>query len=110
SKTPRNSKSPVKRRRFLVGLASMVGTFAITTYLVQNPNLLDLLFAHPFSGTTPVLSPADPVYAQATILKRALYTYHGHTGTVATIAWSPDGQHIASYGTIDSSVQVWNAY
>src|SRR5437764_6409626 len=71
--TPRSqskTQASVKRRRFLVGLASMVGTFAITTYLVQNPNLLDLLFVHPISGTTPVLSTAHPVYAQATILKR----------------------------------------
>ncbi len=110
SKTQGNSKIPVKRRRFLVGLASTLATFAITTYLVQNPNLLDLLFAHPISGTTPVLSTAHSVYAQATILKRSLYTYRGHTGTVATVAWSPDGKHIASYGTIDSSVQVWDAY
>src|SRR5437016_9078442 len=51
--TPRSqskTQAPVKRRRFLVGLASTVATCAITTYLVQNPNLLDLLFAHPFTG------------------------------------------------------------
>jgi serine/threonine protein kinase len=106
SKTP----APVKRRRFLVGLASTVATFAITTYFVQNPNLLDMLFAHPFSGTTPVHSPAHLVPEQAIIPNRSLYTYRGHKGTVTAIAWSPDGQHIASSGTLDSSVQVWDAY
>jgi len=30
-------------------------------------------------------------------------------GTVSAVAWSPDGKHIASYGTLDSSVQVWDA-
>src|SRR6266487_1291219 len=76
------SKAPVKRRRFLVGLASTVATFAITTYFVQNPNLLDLLFAHPFSGTAPVLSPAHLVPERASILNRSLHTYRGHKGTV----------------------------
>ncbi len=104
------SKAPVKRRRFLVGLASTVATFAITTYFVQNPNLLDLLFAHPFSGTAPVLSPAHLVPERASILNRSLHTYRGHKGTVTAVAWSPDGQHIASSGSLDSSVQVWDAY
>jgi WD40 repeat protein len=111
--TPRSqskTQAPVKRRRFLVGLVSTVATCAITTYLIQNPNLLDLLFAHPFSGTTPVLSPAHLVPEQAMILNRSLYTYSKHIGTVTAVAWSPDGQHIASSGTLDSSVQVWDAY
>src|SRR5260221_11826855 len=34
--------------------------------------------------------------------------YHGHTGTVYTLAWSPDGTRIAS-GSDDSTVQVWDA-
>ena len=104
------SHKPVRRRRFLIGLASTVGTFAITTYLVQNPNLLDLLFTHPLTGTTPVLSPAHLVPEQAMILNRPLYTYRNHKGAVTAVAWSPDGQHIASSGTLDRSVQVWNAY
>ncbi len=39
-----------------------------------------------------------------------LETYHGHTDTVTTVAWSPllDSNHIAS-GSVDSTVQVWNA-
>src|SRR6266566_102482 len=111
--TPRSqskTQAPVKRRRFLVVLVSTVATCAITTYLMQNPNLLDVLFAHPFSGTTPVLSPAHLVPEQATILSRSLYTYHGHKGTVTAVAWSPDDKKIASSGTLDSSVQVWDAY
>jgi eukaryotic-like serine/threonine-protein kinase len=111
--TPRSqskTQAPVKRRRFLVGLASTVATFAITTYFVQNPNLLDKLFAHPFSGTTSVLSPAHLVPEQAIIPNRSLYTYRGHKGTVTSIAWSPDGKNIASSGTLDNSVQVWDAY
>ncbi len=111
--TPRSqskTQAPVKRRRFLVGLASTVATCAITTYLVQNPNLLDLLFAHPFTGTTSVHFPVHLVPERATILNRSLHMYRGHKGTVTAVAWSADGQHIASPGSLDSSVQVWDAY
>ena len=37
-----------------------------------------------------------------------LYTYPGHTGTVYSVAWSPDGREIAS-GSGDNTVQVWEA-
>ncbi|HEY4035290.1 MAG TPA: hypothetical protein VGL94_15125, partial [Ktedonobacteraceae bacterium] len=36
------------------------------------------------------------------------YTYHGHTLGISTVAWSPDGQHIAS-GSLDGTVRVWQA-
>ncbi len=40
--------------------------------------------------------------------QKHLYTYKGHSQTVTTVAWSPDGKRIAS-GSEDKSVQVWNA-
>src|SRR5581483_9483670 len=36
------------------------------------------------------------------------YTYHGHSGAVNIVVWSPDGTRIASSST-DYTVQVWNA-
>lgn len=36
------------------------------------------------------------------------YTYRGHTDTVSSVSWSPDGKHIAS-GSWDKTVQVWDA-
>jgi serine/threonine protein kinase len=109
-KAPVKSHKPVRRRRFLIGLASTVGTFAITTYLVQNPNLLNLFFTHPLTGTTPVLPPAHLVPEQATVVNQSIYTYRNHEGAVTAVTWSPDGQHIASSGTLDRTIQVWDAY
>jgi WD40 repeat protein len=71
--------------------------------------MLNALFAHPISGTTPVLSTASSMPAQATILTRPLYIYREHLGTVTAVAWSSNGQYIASVGALDNSVQVWNA-
>ncbi|HLQ29800.1 MAG TPA: serine/threonine-protein kinase [Ktedonobacteraceae bacterium] len=38
----------------------------------------------------------------------ALLTYRGHTDRIYTLAWSPDGERIAS-SSLDESVQVWDA-
>src|SRR2546429_4791218 len=103
----------VKRRTFLRGCLSLVATcsagFAIATFIVEKPNVIDMLLAHPFTGTTPAhsLSPATPAHAR--LLSKPLYTYHGHAGSVTAVSWSPHGQYIASAGTFDSSVQVWDA-
>ena len=99
------------RRKFLrgfVGVATCSASIAITTFIVKNANLVDLLFAHPFTGTTPVPSLSLPTPVQATILSRPLYTYRGHKGSVTAVTWSPSGNNIASADTLDSSVQVWN--
>jgi eukaryotic-like serine/threonine-protein kinase len=37
-----------------------------------------------------------------------IFTYHGHTKGVEAVAWSPDGQRIASASN-DDTVQVWQA-
>ncbi|HLI68711.1 MAG TPA: hypothetical protein VKV19_03035 [Ktedonobacteraceae bacterium] len=37
-----------------------------------------------------------------------LYTYRGHSGTVLSVAWSPDSKRIASGGQ-DGTVQVYDA-
>src|SRR5260221_11887011 len=76
----------VKRRTFVKGCLGVVATcsasIAITTFVFKNPNLADLLFAHPFSGTTAVPSAFPPPPPQATILRRPLYSYDGYIGTV----------------------------
>src|SRR5205807_7693829 len=66
---------------------------------------------HPLIGNTPVSSPStrSPSPAKVTILSKSLYTYRGHAGSVTAVAWSPHGQDIASAGTLDGFVQVWDA-
>ncbi|HEX6556368.1 MAG TPA: hypothetical protein VF026_26655, partial [Ktedonobacteraceae bacterium] len=105
----------IGRRKFLLGFASMVGVCAgsivATSYVYSHPNLFGPPPVHPLIGSTPVSYPAPQQASPGPvrILSQPLYTYRGHTGTVAAVAWSPDGQHIASAGTLDRSVQVWEA-
>lgn len=107
----------VKRRTFMMKgclgvLATCCASIAIATFITEQPNVVDLLFAHPFTGTHPALvhppSPSTPT--QVEILSQPLLTYRGHIGAVTAVAWSPSGQYIASFGLVNSSVQVWNAH
>src|SRR5258708_35629726 len=61
----------------------------------------------PFCTTAPVRSPATPL-ASGQAQGTPLTAYHGHTSTVYTVAWSPNGTRIASGGN-DSTAQIWDA-
>ena len=56
------------------------------------------------------------VYVWDVTTKKLVRTYNGHTDGVATVAWSPIGNRIASAGgniktgNGDTSVQVWDAF
>jgi eukaryotic-like serine/threonine-protein kinase len=108
----RHSRTPVKRRSFVIGLVTTVAvcssSSAITTFVFEK---LTAAATHPLTGTTLVISPSTPAPspAGARILSKPLYMYRRHRGSVTAVSWSPDGQHIASAGTLDSSVQVWDA-
>ncbi len=71
----------ITRRKVLVGLAALAVAGGGLTWLVVSQ--------HPSRGTL-------------------FYTYTGHTATVHAVAWSPNGNRIAS-GSDDGTVQVWNA-
>ena len=115
SPAQKTSLARIKRRNVVLGLVSVFavcsGSSAITTFVFGKRNQLDTSI-HPLLGNTPLPVPATPTSSlppNARILSQPLYTYHGHEGAVTAVAWSPHGDHIASAGTTDSSVQVWDA-
>src|SRR6266702_6554597 len=65
------------------------------------------LLAAACSTPAPARSPVTSTASRPTQAV-PITAYHGHTSTVYTVAWSPDGTRIASGGN-DSTVQVWNA-
>ncbi len=110
------SRAIVRRRSFVLGLVSVVAvcssSSAITAFVFGKLNAAGTLSStHPLVGNTPIISPSTPAPSPAntTLLSKPLYTYRGHRGSVTAVAWSPHGQYIASAGTLDSSVQVWDA-
>jgi serine/threonine protein kinase len=59
------------------------------------------------SHSSPMFAPqAKPVMTPIKI--STPFTYQGHNDRINTVAWSPDGKHIAS-ASADRTVQVWEA-
>src|SRR5690349_14343206 len=74
-------------------------------FLLSACSFLSTNTAAPALQTTALTSPtATPT---PRISDTALLTYTGHSQTVLSLAWSPDGKYIAS-GSNDRTVQVWD--
>ena len=64
-------------------------------------------------GECPILSSPNRLLLRALMRRACLVdeqecTLTGHSKTVASVAYSPDGKHIIS-GSFDRTVKVWNA-
>src|SRR5207248_10568053 len=100
SPSQKYSHALLKRRSFLIGFVSVVAvcssSSAITAFVFQKLNAGGMTATHPFIGNTPVGSPSTQGSspAKVTILRKSLYTYRGHAGSVTAAAWSPHGQDI----------------
>src|SRR5450755_2326700 len=61
---------------------------------------------------SPVSSPGTATSTAASATPHSsdnvVHVYRGHTDRVTSVAWSPDGNYIAS-GSLDKTVQIWNA-
>lgn len=52
--------------------------------------------------------PSPPMYTRMAPIGNVFCIHRGHSGSVRTVAWSPDATRIASAGN-DNAVQVWDA-
>jgi len=113
SASQQSAQAKVGRRNFLIWFSGAVVTcssIAITSYLLARQNAPVSQAKHPLKGNTQSLSPTPPAsLARARILSVPLYTYLGHSGPVIAVAWSPHADLIASAGTLDDTVQIWDA-
>ncbi len=65
------------------------------------------IFPTPSSPSAVTLPPTVSMVVSSSPHMALLYTCHGHTDKVTDVAWSPNGQYVASKGN-DQKVQIWD--
>jgi serine/threonine protein kinase len=105
-------KRGVSRRAVILGLAGLVAAGSGLTWLAlsQKHSTSDVGLT-PVTTTPAHSTPAPPQHTSPTpsiSVGTLLLTYHGHSGSVGAVAWSPDGQRISSGGN-DGTAKVWDA-
>ncbi len=114
SASQRSVIAKVGRRNFLIWFGAAVvsctgGAITARLFARQNASVSEAM--HPLAVNTASLSSTLPAtsLARARILSGPLSIYLGHSGPVIAVAWSPYGDLIASAGTLDDTVQIWDA-
>lgn len=130
SPSPDGSRLPKHRISRRVVIASLVGVagLGVSALAIDWALSAGLLGIH--GSSTPTITPRGTVHATSTpsaasptppllVFPSLLYTYTGHSDQVRAVAWSADGNYIASaagdssaygaYPAKDQTVQVWDA-
>jgi WD40 repeat protein len=102
---PLTNEHRISRRAILQKLVGLTLAGGSITSFITSCSSPTSLTPQPLNPTN--LSIQSPT-STAPSLRTALYIYRGHSASVVTVAWSPDGKRIAS-GSNDSTVQVWDA-
>ena len=92
----------ISRRTVLLRLAGL------TVVGIAGSGLVLQACSEPPALTSPPASPTSRSVPTSLSVGTTLYTYHGHSAGVNAVAWSSNGQRIAS-GSQDQTVQVWDA-
>jgi serine/threonine protein kinase len=106
---PQPPRAGLSRRSMLVGgMVGLLGVAGALTWLgvsklsnhpaASNPGVRPTTRPSPTPTATPAPKPGD-----------TMFTYHGHTGFLRGVSWSPDGKRIAS-ASDDGTVQIWDAF
>jgi eukaryotic-like serine/threonine-protein kinase len=62
------------------------------------------------SGTPSATNTPSTTSTNSVLIGTTLNEYHGHTKSVLALAWSPRDNNMIASGSLDKTVQIWNAF
>jgi WD40 repeat protein len=83
---------PARRRRVRIWVAASIAIITVSCYLISRPS----------PDPTPTDNPSE------TKPSNEFLTLSGHSGSVQSVAWSPNGKRLAT-GSQDKTAKIWDA-